>query len=68
MNILNEKFWVVTKPTMRSVIEDILFKSDWQHIQMQFAGGLTHEQIVGIYTDPAEAILAAQKLMDERNG
>ena len=66
MNILQAPFWVVTKPTPRSVLIDICFKSDWRGIEAQFKGGLTFEQIHGIYTGEAEAIRNAGELLAER--
>jgi hypothetical protein len=66
MNILNSNFWVVTKPTNRSVFVDICFKSDWKGIQAQFLGGLTLDQIHGIFTDEAEATRTANELLASR--
>lgn len=66
MNIVNSVFWIVTKPTNRSVLIDICFKSDWKGMQLQFLGGLTFDQIHGIFTDEAEAIRTAGELLASR--
>lgn len=65
MNILNKPFYVVTKPTKVSVIDDICFESTFEGLQKQFAGGLKFEDIVGIYDNKDEA---KQKALSELNG
>ena len=54
------KFWVVTKPTKNSELEDILFKSDISQMELQFRGGLTAKEIIGLYMDKDEALGIAQ--------
>ncbi len=65
MNILPQPFWVVTKPTPRSVMEDICNESSFGRLYLQFLGGLRYSQIHGIYTSHAEAEREAQKLLTE---
>lgn len=66
-----DKFWVVTKPTAHSELNDILFESTLNQskggMELQFKGGLTSDQIVGIYTEYEEAKKEAEKLMNARN-
>ena len=43
------KFWVVTKPTKQSVLIDILFNADMKRMELQFKGGLSNKEIIGIF-------------------
>lgn len=43
------KFWVVTEPTVDSVLQDILFLSSVGGMISQAKGGLKQEDIVGLY-------------------
>ena len=61
------KFWVVTKPTRKSELVDILFNSDIKGMQNQFLGGLTESEIVGMYSTKSEAEKIARKLLAKRN-
>ena len=67
MNILNKYFWVVTKPTEFCEFMDVCFKSDFLRLQAQFKGGLTFEEIEGIYTEEAEATKSAKALIRKRD-
>ena len=49
------KFWVVTKPTKQSVLIDILFNADMKRMELQFKGGLSNKEIIGIFTTQNEA-------------
>ena len=49
------KFWVVTKPTKQSVLIDILFNADMKRMELQFKGGLSNKEIIGIFTTRNEA-------------
>lgn len=60
-----EDFWVVTYPTPQSELVDILFQSNPDHLENQFRGGLTKEEIEGFYSDQAEAQAVAQLLMSD---
>ena len=50
-----KKFWILTRPTHNSTIEDIVFETDIEGLYMQIAGGLTCEEIIGIYVEDTEA-------------
>jgi hypothetical protein len=63
MNILNKKFWVVTKASKISTLADICFTTDFEGLHIQYKGGLNHEDIVGIYIDEAEAERKARKIL-----
>ena len=56
-------FWVVIKPTIESKLADILFESDLFGFILQEKGGLKGSEIVGIYTNHAEAKKIAQRLL-----
>ncbi len=62
---LPEKFWVVTKPSPVSGLEDILFPCDFERLMLQVRGGLQEDDIVGIYADEDEARLMARELLGE---
>ena len=65
MNIINLPFWVVLYPTRESTFADVCFKSSWREMERQFRGGLTEEQIAGIYNDESEALREAGYLLNE---
>lgn len=50
-----QKFWVVTKPTKRSTLVDILFSADMKRMELQFKGGLSGSEIIGIFIIKIEA-------------
>jgi len=50
-----QNFWVVTKPTKHSKLIDILFSADMKRMALQFKGGLTGGEIIGIFTTKSEA-------------
>jgi len=50
-----QKFWVVTKPTKRSTLVDILFSADMKRMELQFKGGLSGIEIIGTFKMKNEA-------------
>ena len=50
-----QNFWVVTKPTKRSTLIDILFSADMKRMELQFKVGLSGSQIIGTFTMKNEA-------------
>lgn len=56
-------FWVVTRPSKISTLRDILFKSTWRGIRLQFLGGLKSGDIVGVWTSKEEAEKVAKRLL-----
>ena len=60
-------FWVVIKPTIESKLADILFESDLFGFILQEKGGLKGNEIVGIFTNHAEAKKIAQRLLIKKN-
>jgi hypothetical protein len=62
-----KSFWVVTKPSKLSVIEDICFKANIRYMQNQFLGGLKSSEIIGIYQFATEAKEKAQKALKKVN-
>ena len=65
---LPERFWVVTRPSEVSELVDILFPCTFERLLLQGRGGLTEDEIVGIYADEDKAKEAAAKLLGERGG
>ena len=49
------KFWGVTKPSKKSELVDILFNANMKRMEIQFKGGLTGNEIIGIFTTKNEA-------------
>jgi hypothetical protein len=62
---LPEKFWVVTKPSPVSGLEDILFPCTFERLMLQVQGGLQGDEILGIYADEDEARLAGMELLGD---
>lgn len=50
-----QNFWVVTKPTKRSTLVDILLSADMKRMELQFKGGLSGSEIIGTFTTKSEA-------------
>lgn len=50
-----QNFWVVTKPTKRSALIDILSSADMKRMELQFKGGLSGSEIIGTFTTKNEA-------------
>lgn len=57
------KFWVVTKPTNVSVLQDILFEADISYMMNQALGGLKTHDIAGIFKSEQQAKQQAEKLL-----
>ena len=60
---LPEQFYIVTKPSPVSTMEDICFACTFERLMLQVRGGLTEDEIVGIYADETEARQAAGRLL-----
>ena len=60
-----EKFWLVTKPSPVSQLEDICFACTFGGLMNQVRGGLHEDEIVGIYADEGEARRAAARLLGD---
>jgi hypothetical protein len=56
----DDKFWVVTDPTAKSEIQDILFQASLRELELQFKGGLTTDENPTLFTDKAEAEVEAR--------
>ena len=50
-----QTMWVVIRSTPESTINDILTPCTMRSLRLMFLGGLSHEDIVGVYTDKEEA-------------
>lgn len=57
------KFYVVTRPTHHSTLNDIMFEADIPRMYLQFRGGLLLEEILGLYKSKAKAKKAAKDLI-----
>jgi hypothetical protein len=49
------KFWVVTKATQHSTLDDILFETDPKGMMLQALGGLTPEKVLFVSQDYDDA-------------
>lgn len=58
-----EQFWLVTKPSPVSALEDICFRCTFERLLLQGRGGLHEDEIVGIHADEVEARQAALRLL-----
>jgi hypothetical protein len=54
-------FWVVTKTSKLSVLQDIFFKVDIFDMALQLRGGLDGSDIIGIYKKESNAKKVAEK-------
>lgn len=59
-------FWVVTKPTEHSMLDDCCFANEPKAIGYQFAGGLKPVDVVGFYFDKETAEGVAKELIANR--
>ena len=59
------KFFIVTKPNKKSTIDDVVFESDVFHFANQIRGGLTFEEVVGIYKQKSDARRRGTELLKE---
>jgi hypothetical protein len=50
-----QNFWVVTKPTKRSTLIDILFSADMKRMELRFKGGLSGSEIIVTFITKTEA-------------
>lgn len=57
-------FWVVTIPNKNSTIEDIVFVTNSQGLVRQVKGGLTENEMYGIYTEEYGAIRKGRELLE----
>jgi len=65
MNVhgLPEEFWIVTKPSPLSTMEDVCFSCSFQRLMLQARGGLSEDEIVGVFADEGEARRSAATLL-----
>lgn len=54
-----ERFWIVTKADEDSTLNDVMFETDIKGFALQVMGGLTPDEIIGMYTDEGEAVMVA---------
>jgi conjugative relaxase-like TrwC/TraI family protein len=59
----SSRFWLVTKPTPSSIMQDICFECDIDKYALQIMGSLHPSEIVGIYAEKANAIATASRLL-----
>lgn len=63
-----KSIWVVTKPTEKSISEDLYFEADGRRLELQFKGGLKGDEIDGFYFTESEARTRARQLMANAKG
>jgi hypothetical protein len=61
------KFFVVTSPFKNDTKEDILFESDVFSFANQVRGGLTFEEVLGLYKNKSDANRIATEALKERD-
>lgn len=61
------KFWVVTKPSPHSDIQDIVFQTNVMGMRLQFLGGLHQDEVYGFYKTKTKAMNIGKKLLTKRN-
>lgn len=61
------KFFVVTSPNKDSTKEDILFESDVFHFSNQVKGGLSLDNVMGLYKNKSDANRIATEALKERD-
>ena len=62
---LPETFWVVTKPTEVSALDDICLACTFERLLLQGRGGLHEDDIAAIFADETEAKETARTLLGE---
>lgn len=62
---LSETFWVITKPTEVSALDDICFACTFERLLLQGRGGLHEDDIIGVFADEADAKETAKTLLGE---
>ena len=60
------KFWVVTRPTEHSVLDDIVFQVSPHELLLQGRGGLKPDDIVKCFLYEISAVNLGKKLLEER--
>lgn len=60
------KFFVVTKPTGKSTLADIMFESDPIHFANQIKGGLEYDKVLGFYTNKSDASWDAKAALKDQ--
>lgn len=63
-----DRVWVVTYPTPKSQMEDIVFSANVAELQRQFAGGLDPKDVFGMYDNQKEARENAEALLSALPG
>lgn len=67
MTITKEtKFWVVTIPTKESTLQDICFECDLKGLALQFKGGLSPDDIIGMYPSKENARYVANNELNKK--
>ena len=65
---LPNDFWLVLEPSPASELGDICFRCDFEQFARQVRGGLDENEIVGAFTDEAEATGLARGLLAGKRG
>ncbi len=61
-----DKFWIVTRPTNTSILQDIAFETDVVRLALQMKGGLGPGEIEAAFTEQREAETLAEELLHAR--
>jgi len=65
---LPNAFWLVLEPSPASELGDICFRCDLRQFARQVRGGLDEDEIIGAFTDEAEATAIATGLLAGKRG
>jgi hypothetical protein len=57
------EFWLVTKPTANSTLDDILCRTTPRGFALQVRGGLMPNEVHSIWTDYSQAVWCAESLL-----
>lgn len=62
------EFWLVQRPSPACELGDICFRCDFKQFAKQVRGGLDEDEIIGAFTDEAEATAVARGLLEGKRG
>jgi len=61
-----DSIWIVTRPTQVSTLADIVFQTSVPLLANQFRGGLSADDIMGVYLNEQEARAVGASLLAGR--
>ena len=58
-----DAIWIVTRPTQVSTLADLVFQTSVPLLEKQFRGGLSPDDIMGVYLNEQEARAVGASLL-----